>query len=107
MLCPQAFGPDARQEDVYAAAAAPLVDAVLQGFNATVFAYGQTGCGKVGLVAAWQPRALPYSQRGASCAARVPAQLAIMQQCSVTAAGCRFDAAVYCDFHLPFMNSVT
>ena len=44
----QAFGPDARQEDVYAAAAAPLVDAVLQGFNATVFAYGQTGCGKVG-----------------------------------------------------------
>lgn len=44
----QAFGPDARQEDVYSAAAAPLVDAVLQGFNATVFAYGQTGCGKVG-----------------------------------------------------------
>lgn len=45
---PQAFGPAARQEDVYAAAAAPLVEAVLQGFNATAFAYGQTGCGKVG-----------------------------------------------------------
>ena len=42
----QAFGPEARQGVVYAAAAAPLVEAVLQGFNATVFAYGQTGCGK-------------------------------------------------------------
>ena len=42
----QVFGPGATQQAVYDATAAPLVAAVLRGFNATVFAYGQTGCGK-------------------------------------------------------------
>ena len=40
------FGPDSRQPDVYSIAAKPIVDAVMQGFNGTVFAYGQTSSGK-------------------------------------------------------------
>jgi len=41
-----AFGPDSMQADVYAATARPIVESVLNGFNGTIFAYGQTGCGK-------------------------------------------------------------
>ncbi|KNE64171.1 hypothetical protein AMAG_09213 [Allomyces macrogynus ATCC 38327] len=40
------FGPDAVQNDVYEQTVAPLVDAFTNGFNATVFAYGQTASGK-------------------------------------------------------------
>ena len=36
----------ARQEDVFAASAAPLVEGVLNGIDGTVFAYGATGAGK-------------------------------------------------------------
>ena len=40
------FSPETTQERLYAQAVAPMVDEVLQGFNCTVFAYGQTGTGK-------------------------------------------------------------
>ncbi|KXS10018.1 kinesin-domain-containing protein, partial [Gonapodya prolifera JEL478] len=40
------FGQDSRQMDVYNATARPIVDSVLDGYNGTVFAYGQTGTGK-------------------------------------------------------------
>ena len=40
------FDAGSTQEDVYTATVKPAVDAVLQGINATVFAYGQTGTGK-------------------------------------------------------------
>jgi kinesin family member 5 len=40
------FTPAASQESVYNIAAKPIVEAVLQGFNGTVFAYGQTSSGK-------------------------------------------------------------
>lgn len=40
------FGPDASQADVYEGVVEPIVDEVLQGYNCTVFAYGQTGTGK-------------------------------------------------------------
>ena len=40
------FGEDGAQAQVYEEAVAPLVEAVMQGYNATVFAYGQTGSGK-------------------------------------------------------------
>ncbi len=40
------FAPDARNEDVYRDAAAPLVRSAMAGVNATLFAYGQTGGGK-------------------------------------------------------------
>jgi len=40
------FGAGSNQQDVYKAVVGPLVKQVLQGYNCTVFAYGQTGTGK-------------------------------------------------------------
>lgn len=40
------FDDTASQEDVYSNSTRPLLDSVLDGYNATVFAYGATGCGK-------------------------------------------------------------
>lgn len=40
------FGPDSKQLDVYNQAARSIVDNVLEGYNGTIFAYGQTGTGK-------------------------------------------------------------
>ncbi len=41
-----AFGADSTQAEVYAKTTQPLVKSVLEGYNATVFAYGATGAGK-------------------------------------------------------------
>ncbi|OAG36458.1 hypothetical protein AYO21_09351 [Fonsecaea monophora] len=40
------FDENASQGEVYEATTRPLLDSVLDGYNATVFAYGATGCGK-------------------------------------------------------------
>uniref|UniRef100_A0A0K2UXY6 Kinesin 5 [Nasonia vitripennis] n=2 Tax=Lepeophtheirus salmonis TaxID=72036 RepID=A0A0K2UXY6_LEPSM len=40
------FGPDCDQRMVYLKVVRPLIDQVMQGYNCTVFAYGQTGTGK-------------------------------------------------------------
>lgn len=40
------FPPECTQMDVYNGAATTIVEAVLDGFNGTIFAYGQTGAGK-------------------------------------------------------------
>ncbi|KAI5780021.1 P-loop containing nucleoside triphosphate hydrolase protein [Geopyxis carbonaria] len=40
------FDENCTQQDVYEATTRQLLDSVLDGFNATVFAYGATGCGK-------------------------------------------------------------
>ncbi|KAI5367300.1 Putative kinesin-like protein [Septoria linicola] len=40
------FDEHTTQCDVYSATTQPLLDQVLDGYNATVFAYGATGCGK-------------------------------------------------------------
>ncbi|ODN03319.1 Kinesin-like protein KIF3A [Orchesella cincta] len=40
------FPPNATQDDVYNAIASPIVQNVLDGYNGTIFAYGQTGTGK-------------------------------------------------------------
>ncbi|PON78027.1 Kinesin-like protein [Parasponia andersonii] len=40
------FGPSAQQRDLYEQAVIPIVNEVLEGFNCTIFAYGQTGTGK-------------------------------------------------------------
>ncbi|CAN6642679.1 hypothetical protein TRVA0_019S01508 [Trichomonascus vanleenenianus] len=42
----QLFDESATQEDVYCHTTKPLIDNVLDGYNASVFAYGATGCGK-------------------------------------------------------------
>ena len=39
------FGPSSTQEDVYETCR-PIVEAVMSGYNGTIFAYGQTGSGK-------------------------------------------------------------
>jgi kinesin family member 18/19 len=40
------FPEDASQTDVYEGTTRSLIDSVMDGYNATVFAYGATGCGK-------------------------------------------------------------
>ena len=40
------FSPSGTQEEVYEKAAKPIIEAVFQGFNGTVLAYGQTSSGK-------------------------------------------------------------
>lgn len=42
----EVFGPDCPQCHVYYRVLEPLIAEVLQGYNCTVFAYGQTGTGK-------------------------------------------------------------
>lgn len=37
---------DCSQREIYDESAFPLVESVLDGYNGTIFAYGQTGCGK-------------------------------------------------------------
>ncbi|CEG49157.1 kinesin-like protein [Plasmopara halstedii] len=41
-----AIPPECSQRDVYVQAATNIVDSVVNGFNGTIFAYGQTGAGK-------------------------------------------------------------
>ncbi|XP_033638338.1 kinesin-like protein KIF17 [Asterias rubens] len=41
-----AYFTDSTTETIYNDIAYPLVDGVLEGYNGTIFAYGQTGCGK-------------------------------------------------------------
>ncbi|CAF0773800.1 unnamed protein product [Brachionus calyciflorus] len=41
-----AYGMDSNTETVYSDVGFPLVESVCEGYNGTVFAYGQTGCGK-------------------------------------------------------------
>jgi kinesin family protein 11 len=40
------FGPQADQALIYNEVVSPMLDEVLQGYNCTLFAYGQTGTGK-------------------------------------------------------------
>ena len=40
------YDKDTLQKNFYDESAYPIVESVLQGFNGTIFAYGQTGCGK-------------------------------------------------------------
>lgn len=42
----QVFGPNSLQKDLFDQAVVPIVNEVLEGFNCTIFAYGQTGTGK-------------------------------------------------------------
>ncbi|KAJ3676388.1 hypothetical protein LUZ60_003800 [Juncus effusus] len=40
------FGPASRQKDLFDHSISPIVNEVLEGYNCTIFAYGQTGTGK-------------------------------------------------------------
>ncbi|KAF5751507.1 kinesin-related protein-like [Tripterygium wilfordii] len=45
-LFDKVFGPASQQMDLYDHAVSPIVNEVLEGYNCTIFAYGQTGTGK-------------------------------------------------------------
>ena len=57
------YGVDSTQQQVYDETAFPLVESVIGGYNGTIFAYGQTGCGKthtmVGLASKEQQGIIP------------------------------------------------
>lgn len=59
------FDGGALQQEVFERTAAPLLDGVLDGYNATVFAYGATGCGKTHTVSGSesQPGLVPLAMR--------------------------------------------
>nr|CAB3463738.1 unnamed protein product [Digitaria exilis] len=40
------FGPSSKQKDLFEQSISPIVNEVLEGYNCTIFAYGQTGTGK-------------------------------------------------------------
>ena len=40
------YGVEAQTEQIYEDMGLPLVASIMEGYNGTVFAYGQTGCGK-------------------------------------------------------------
>ncbi|NXN36061.1 KIF3C protein, partial [Rhinoptilus africanus] len=44
------YDASSKQADLYDETVRPLIDSVLQGFNGTIFAYGQTGTGKRGII---------------------------------------------------------
>uniref|UniRef100_UPI0037E7B87F kinesin-like protein KIF27 n=1 Tax=Semicossyphus pulcher TaxID=241346 RepID=UPI0037E7B87F len=48
-----AFGPTASQDEVYESCVQPLVESLVDGYNATVFCYGQTGSGKTYTLGGW------------------------------------------------------
>ena len=41
-----AYGDEAEQSEIYVETASPIIANVLEGYNGTIFAYGQTGTGK-------------------------------------------------------------
>ncbi|KAG7384353.1 Kinesin-like protein kif3a [Phytophthora pseudosyringae] len=58
-----AFGARSTQQQVYDTAATEIVEAVMEGYNGTIFAYGQTGAGKSHTMEGYgdQPGIIPYS----------------------------------------------
>ena len=59
----QVFGQDAGQERLYAQGVYNIVEAVLEGFNCTIFAYGQTGTGKTFTMEARTRPQVPHAQQ--------------------------------------------
>ena len=51
IIAAQVFGSDSAQEKLFKQAIVPIVCEVMDGFNCTIFAYGQTG---TGTVATWE-----------------------------------------------------
>jgi hypothetical protein len=53
------FGPSATQEEVYHKTTESVVDDIMDGYHATIFAYGQIGAGKVSIP--FQCMTVPFS----------------------------------------------
>ena len=57
---------DSVQADVYQAAVHPVIEDVLNGYNGTIMAYGQTGAGKTYTLSSIQPDAIGMIPRAAA-----------------------------------------
>ncbi|XP_058796062.1 osmotic avoidance abnormal protein 3-like [Phymastichus coffea] len=73
-----AFGPQASTEAVYEEVGSYVVEAVLEGYNGTVFAYGQTGCGKSHTMRGFIERALEHLFEATSTASQDTRYLALL-----------------------------
>ncbi|XP_078042937.1 osmotic avoidance abnormal protein 3 isoform X1 [Augochlora pura] len=73
-----AFGPEATTESVYENVGSVIVEAVLDGYNGTVFAYGQTGCGKSHTMRGFIERALDHIFEATSTASSDMRYLALL-----------------------------
>lgn len=81
-----AFDPQATTESVYENVGSVIVEAVLDGYNGTVFAYGQTGCGKSHTMRGFIERALDHIFEATSTAS---AQMRYLALLSYVAGGLR------------------
>ncbi|KAJ8686503.1 hypothetical protein QAD02_022297, partial [Eretmocerus hayati] len=73
-----AFGPEISTEMVYEDVGSYVVEAVLDGYNGTVFAYGQTGCGKSYTMRGFVERALEHLFDATSTASSDTRYLALL-----------------------------
>ncbi|CAL7938713.1 unnamed protein product [Xylocopa violacea] len=73
-----AFGPEATTESVYENVGSVIVEAVLDGYNGTVFAYGQTGCGKSHTMRGFIERTLDHIFEATSTASAEMRYLALL-----------------------------
>ncbi|CAB0038458.1 unnamed protein product [Trichogramma brassicae] len=73
-----AFGPEVATETVYEELGSYVVEAVLEGYNGTVFAYGQTGCGKSHTMRGFIERALEHLFEATSTASSDTRYLALL-----------------------------
>ncbi|KAF3420365.1 hypothetical protein E2986_00290 [Frieseomelitta varia] len=73
-----AFDPQSTTESVYENVGSVIVEAVLDGYNGTVFAYGQTGCGKSHTMRGFIERALDHIFEATSTASAQMRYLALL-----------------------------
>ncbi|KOX78531.1 Osmotic avoidance abnormal protein 3 [Melipona quadrifasciata] len=73
-----AFDPQETTESVYENVGSVIVEAVLDGYNGTVFAYGQTGCGKSHTMRGFIERALDHIFEATSTASAQMRYLALL-----------------------------
>ncbi|XP_012215196.1 osmotic avoidance abnormal protein 3-like isoform X2 [Linepithema humile] len=73
-----AFSPSATTESVYENVGSVIVEAVLEGYNGTVFAYGQTGCGKSFTMRGFIERTLEHLFEATSTASSETRYLALL-----------------------------
>lgn len=59
----QVAGQDCCQQYVFETVGLPMCESVLQGFNSTVFAYGQTGAGKTYTMQVRLSKSLPLNEK--------------------------------------------
>ncbi|KAM7541233.1 hypothetical protein Aperf_G00000044868 [Anoplocephala perfoliata] len=69
------FGPNSKQKDIYNDMVAPTVIEVLEGYNCTIFAYGQTGTGKTYTMTGERSDSLRYTWETDPTAGIVPRAL--------------------------------